>query len=238
MTRSSTLTQMEVARDTGRTSLHVNDDVATASAVGTLVVAVHRLKEREARELTEHRARMRARWVGRPLSWTLFGLETVAAAVATAGAHSQLPVIVPKALEERFMRACAAADTTVCCHWPKQCEAVNICRRYKKPPLRLPAFRPFGVPQLETERRCVLCVRKEITVTLVMHRLKGTPPPPSDSLVPYRNAVGHGRDHPAEVCIAFTPSERQAGYRFFVVKHDVAYYEVQGNTAITHVMNT
>lgn len=148
----------------------------------------------------------------------------------TPSAPSHVP-IVPKSVEELYMSPHAVFDSRRCVNGAKRCEAARLCRERSVTPFVLPAFAPKGTA-LEREQRCVLCIRRFVMEALTACRFEFKTL--DARCIPYRNAVGFDGDHPVELCLQFTPEEREAGCTMFFVAHDPGIYNVTGD-AIYHV---
>lgn len=151
-----------------------------------------------------------------------------AATLRTAGAGVAVTQpLVPKVVEDQYLQK-RKASQEACINSKRNCEAHSMCRFKNVAAFNLPAFSP-PIDGMQGEQRCVLCIRRDATVHVAEARFDHAPLDPR--FFPYRNAIGHEREHPIEVCVAFDVQDHGNGCAFYFVEHNPDYYTISGKNA-------
>ena len=139
--------------------------------------------------------------------------------------------VVPRKVEEMFMSRDPGVVriTKRCQNGRAGCEAYKMCELRNIKPFTLPAFSP-GIPGLDSDPRCLLCIRRDAKLAVVTSRYKNRP---LDSAVfPFRNAVAFSGEYAPEACFMFTDREKLNGCNFFFFDHQHDMYEIANETFI------
>ena len=136
--------------------------------------------------------------------------------------------IVPRNVEEYYMVPRDGVPT--CSNSANDCESKRVC--VINGIAHTKAYPSFNLPvgTLQKETRCVLCIRRDVEVSLARNSFDGVEYSWDNT---YRNAAGHELDHLVSDCHDLVTGNMH----FFFFEHDLERYDVSISGAISHEKN-